>query len=216
MVKLSFNSENTFCISLHNHKDRWQIMLDRFARLKMEVTRFQASTEENELDGTFSNSLNSLQKCCANSHIRLWKQILRSDSEYALILEDDACFDKGWVQKLDTIVVDENWDAIFLNCSEPIEPRDTWIVTHEQYLTGGYIISKKGVRRILEMFDDCYYSSDWMTSRLQCDNQCYSYFPWLVIQDGGESTIGSDVTADHAKVVRLLDEICYSMDNYII
>jgi hypothetical protein len=44
----------------------------------------------------------------------------------------------------------------------------------------------------------------------------YSYFPWLIIQEGDESTIGSGVEADHAKVVRCLGEIGYELANYVI
>jgi hypothetical protein len=84
-------------------------------------------------------------------------------------------------------------------------------------LTGGYIISYAGAKRVLEMFSNCYYSSDWMTSRLQTLGRCYSYFPWLIIQEGLDSTLkkeGETHDADHAKVVRCLGEIGYDMSNY--
>jgi hypothetical protein len=83
-------------------------------------------------------------------------------------------------------------------------------------LTGGYIISQKGARRILSLFDGYYGSSDWMTTRLQLEGHSYSYFPWLIIQEGDESTIGSGVDADHAKVLRCLSAVEYSLDNYLI
>jgi hypothetical protein len=66
------------------------------------------------------------------------------------------------------------------------------------------------------MFENNYASSDWMTSRLQMRWNSYSYFPWLIIQEGDESTIGSGVEADHAKVIRCLKEANYSLENYLI
>ena len=56
-----------------------------------------------------------------------------------------------------------------------------------------------------------------MTTRLQTMGRSWSYFPWLIIQEGFESTIGSGVEADHAKVVRLLGDIGYSLEeNYVV
>ena len=55
-----------------------------------------------------------------------------------------------------------------------------------------------------------------MTTRLQLNNHSYSFFPWLVIQEGNYSLIQEKVPdEDYAKVVRCLKEINYSLDNYI-
>ncbi len=104
---------------------------------------------------------------------------------------------------------------IFLNASEPITPKDTWVKAHEQYLTAGYVISLQSAEIILRDFGNCFYSSDWMTSRDQIYGHSYCYFPWLIIQEGIDSTIGSNLDQDREKVVRCLKEIDYSLDNYI-
>jgi len=217
-----FNSKNTFCISVLTNTERWSRMEQRFNELNMSVTRFQASTPDdilkNKNNNLFASQLNIGQKCCALSHFRLWEQIFLSGLEYALIIEDDARFDKDWIHKLQIItrIIDGDWDAIFLNCSEPIDPAFTWKKINEQYLTGAYIISKKGVINVLKMYYHTICASDWMTSRLQDRGNCYSYFPWLVIQDGTESTIGSNFNADHQKVVLCLKNINYSLEgNYV-
>ncbi len=54
-----------------------------------------------------------------------------------------------------------------------------------------------------------------MTSRDQIYGHSYCYFPWLIIQEGIDTTIGSKFDADREKVVRCLNEINYSIDNYI-
>ena len=223
-----FNKTNTFCISLYSNNIRWKKMEERFSQLKMEVTRYRA-TAPNDIvcHNQFASHLNIGQKCCAFSHMRLWEHILMSGMNYALIIEDDARFNKQWKNKLNDLMdhIDEEWDAIFLNCSDVVEPTFTWKKVNEQYLTGGYIISKKGVAKILSMFSQTIYASDWMTSRLQTLGNCYSYFPWLIVQDGAESTIGSDYNADHRKVLRCLGSIIstpdtvsseqYLEDNYV-
>jgi GR25 family glycosyltransferase involved in LPS biosynthesis len=221
-MKFSFNETNTFCISLLSNKERMERMAGRFNKLDMNVSIFPATCPDeidNIYDTLFAPHLSVGQRCCAYSHYRLWKHLLEDDAnDYMLIIEDDARFDFQWKDKLEELSLwdtdAENIHAIFLNASEPIEPAFDWTRVKEQYLTGAYILTKSGAEILLRNFEMCLFSSDWMTSRLQCYQNCYSYFPWLVIQEGIDSTIGSGVELDHAKVVSCLRDIEYSMDNY--
>jgi len=203
-----------------NNNYRWTKMQERFVKLNIEVTRFPAAVGGTEdIIDKFDNRLNNGQKGCGQSHINLWRHIIKNNLPYALVLEDDACFDINWRDKLELFtkeIDDKEWDVIFLNASEPCYPIDKWLLCKEQYLTAGYIISLKGAKTILEMFPDCFYASDWMTSRIQLYNHSYCYFPWLIIQEGNDSTIGGNLEEDHKKVVRCLNEINYGLDNYII
>lgn len=219
---LVFSRENTFCISLDNRPDRWERMQKRFDFFDMEVQRWSASTAANITDN-FVNYLNGGQRGCSQSHINIYRHIIEKDIKYALILEDDACFDILWKSKLrefSNILTEEqleNLNIILLNASEPIEPAYQWKLQTEQYLTGGYIITQKGAKWILDYFRNCFFSADWMTTRLQLyGGNSYSYFPWLIIQEGIDSTIGQQCEADHNKVVRCLEEIGYSIENHYI
>lgn len=219
--QFTFNKQNTFCISLESANDRWQRMQTRFDFFNMTVTRFLACDKEADLNVPFADYLSIPQKCCAQSHINIYKMMRETNMEYALILEDDACFDLDWLNKLNLIHSnlsfhdDKDWHAIFLNASEPITPINSWVLCQEQYLTAGYVISLNGANYILNYFENCFYSSDWMTTRLQLNGHCYSYFAWLIIQEGKESSIGSNYTADRKKVEDCLRAISYSLDNYI-
>jgi GR25 family glycosyltransferase involved in LPS biosynthesis len=217
---MEFNKNNTFCISLMSNTDRWSRCESRFNILGLEVTRWPAACCEEDFISPIAPYLNTGQKGCSQSHINIWNHIIEKGLEYALVLEDDACFDKSWREKIDLFCMmneDQEWHAVFLNASEPIIPHDTWVKCYEQYLTAGYIISLAGAKQLISDFGNCFYSSDWMTSRLQYHNHCYCYFPWLIIQEGKDSTIGQNLEADHAKVVRCLEEIDYSLsDNYVI
>ena len=104
---------------------------------------------------------------------------------------------------------------IFLNASESVAPTFNWTKASEQYLTAGYIISLKSAEIILKDFKDCYFSADWMTSRDQIYGHSYVYFPWLIIQEGKDSSIQENYDTDHQKVFKLLSDINYSLDNYI-
>jgi|688.fasta_scaffold131282_2 GR25 family glycosyltransferase involved in LPS biosynthesis len=211
-MRFVLNASNTFCISLDS---RWPRMSARLGALGIECERWIASTPDQVVD-RFAGYLNGGQRACGQSHVNVWRMIVERGLEYALILEDDAMFANDWREKLDLLsgVDDPEWDAVFLNASEPIIPEDTWVVAREQYLTGAYIISQRGAQCLLEWYANEFASSDWMTSRLQTRGHSYSYFPWLVIQEGLDSTIGSGVEADHAKVVRCLGE--ERMKNYCL
>jgi GR25 family glycosyltransferase involved in LPS biosynthesis len=214
----AFDSSNTFCISLESKADRWERMTTRFQHFNMDVFRWIASTPDT-LSDSFHPSLNPYQKACAQSHIKIWKHMVEKGIPYALILEDDAMFDNAWKSKLDefsnTEFMKSDWDLIMLNCSESENELFTWVNCKEQYLTGGYIISLQGAGKVLNQFNGWFCASDWMITRLQLYGRSYTYFPWLVIQEGFESTIGSGVVDDHAKVLRLLHGVDYPIENYV-
>jgi GR25 family glycosyltransferase involved in LPS biosynthesis len=218
-MSFHFDRNNSFCISLYSQPDRWNKMENRFKQFNLDVTRFKAVSELDEIDIPFASHLSPTQKYCAQSHVNLWRHVIDKNIPYILIIEDDACFDIKWKEKLDlfsTQINDPDLDAIFLNSSEPLELTDIWTIADEQYLTGGYVLTNKGAKLLLESFSKCYFTSDWMTSRLQKNRHSYTYFPWLIIQEGNETTIGSCVVEDHKKVIRCLDNIEYDMSNYII
>jgi len=218
-VKQSFHFDinNTFCISLDSAPERWSHMCSRFREHNMNVVRWIASTPDN-LTEKFADYMNPGQRACAQSHFYIWRHMVSENLPYALILEDDAMFDHQWFSKLSEMIVDVGeWDAIFLNASEAITPAYQWTLVTDQYLTGGYVLSLEGAKRLLGMFSGELWGADWMTTRLQTMGRSWSYFPWLIIQEGFESTIGSGVEADHAKVVRLLGDIGYSLEeNYVV
>jgi glycosyl transferase family 25 len=214
---MKFTKDNTFCISLLTATMRQERMQQRFRHFGMEVTGWMAATPDTCTDA-FHGAMRPSEKACAQSHINIWRHMVQADLEYALILEDDACFDKEWQLKLEQFsdkVLDPEWNVIMLNASESMKPIHTWLRSMEQYLTAGYVLSQHGARQLLERFKGNFCSSDWMLTRLQQDGHSYCYFPWLIIQEGLESTIREDCSPDREKVVRLLKEIDYDLDNYI-
>ena len=213
-MSFRFDKSNAFCISLLSKPERWARMETRFSYFGLECNRWIASTPS-EVTDVFYNHLNDGQRACGQSHINVWRHIVANDLPYALVLEDDAMFDKDWMSKLPNREENCDWDLFMLNASEPMTPQGRWLTVQDQYLTGGYIISRTGAEHLLNSFAGSYASSDWMTSRLQCRGRSYSYFPWLIIQEGTESTIGSGYEADHDKVVQCLGEAGYDICNYI-
>lgn len=228
----NFTESNVFCIILENNP-RELNMIERMKQINLPYTKWVASTPDTLTDNFNTeidkHSNSKLVKACAQSHINIWRHIINNNIEYALVLEDDACFDKDWKNKLEKFKTDveennediediknnSNWDCILLSASEPLHTLNKWLPVTWQYSTIGYIISNKGAKWILEEFKDCFNRSDHMTLALQNQGKCYSYFPWLVIQDGLNSTIGSDIDFDNNKLFTNLEKINYSLDNYV-
>lgn len=206
-----FDHNNSFCISLLT-SDRRGRMVDRFKKLNMDVTLWDASTPSEVVD-IFSGNFKQTVKACAQSHINIWRYIIDNNIEYALILEDDACFDKNWKDKLDmNDIHDNNWNIFFLNFEHPLPIMNKWVPVTNQWLTGGYIISLSGAKQLINKFNNKFLPSDGMTSKL---DHCYAFYPWLVIQECLESSLGNDVKRVNDIVNTSLNKISYSRDNYI-
>lgn len=212
-----FNKNNTFYITLEHALQRQERMKKRFQHFEMEVTQWIASTPSTLID-SFQPSMTLNERACAQSHMNIWKHMISNGMEYAFIMEDDACFDKDWKKKLDQCtndIKDDDWDMMLLNASESMTITDTWATAKDQYLAAGYVLSQKGAQRLMDMFRGAYCSSDWMMTRLQLRGHSYCYFPWLIIQEGISSFLRTDCGPDRNKVVRLLTEISYDVENYI-
>lgn len=218
-----FNGQNAFCIHVESCPERWQRMQQRLQKIDLQVTQFRATTPsdmqriEQYEKQRFYKKTTTLQRCCAYSHVRLWRLIVQRNLPYALVLEDDAQFDKEWRVKLDLLSSEPDFDpttfeTVMLNASNPAT-KNKWSKASQQFLTGGYIISLAGAQRLLQMFPDGWNTSDYMVSRLHSAGKSWVYFPWLIIQEGKESTIGSNVEFDHRVYMRMLERIGYDWRN---
>jgi GR25 family glycosyltransferase involved in LPS biosynthesis len=187
--------------------------------------------------------LNNGEKACAQSHVEIMKDFLKSDQNYLMILEDDMKFRKDWIdiinQKLNTINnEDPDWHCLFLYTTEglkhyseanagiPMNEEDKkmmhiWRPIQEHYSSASMIFSRKGVEALFSNYNDHvgYHKSDWMTWCLQYKGHCYGIFPWLMCIDGTESSLvqnakSMDEDPDFRKAMKLLKEVDYSYENY--
>jgi len=220
-TNFNFNSQNTFCISLENRNDRWTNFTYRANCLNFEVSRWKASTVNDVVD-IFLDKLTPIEKACGQSHLNIWKHIVENNMNYAFILEDDALFDQHMFNKLlelSSIIKTHNvkWDAIFLNALSVMPLNlNVWRKSHMQYLCGGYILSYQGAKFMLDSYKDRYECSDHMTLLLQNQGNCYTYFPWLIIQQNLDSNIQNKTHLNYIDnlVKTQLELANYSLDNY--
>jgi GR25 family glycosyltransferase involved in LPS biosynthesis len=217
-----------FCINVDTSTDRWERMKSRSKKMGITIERWAGATPMTLGTLQYASYLSNTQRACAKSHYDIWNYIVQNNIPVTLILEDDAVFRCDSIdilnKRLDTIgTLDSEWDMLVLNASEEALPTETWVKAQKQFLTGGYILSLRGATELLNLSRPTLYASDWMTNLLQRRGHSYTYFPWLVIQDGEDSLIRnvkkidgeSGLTADWNKVVRLLTKYNYPLEeNY--
>lgn len=217
--KFEFTERNTFVINLETSIERLKNIDKRLTHFNIKYTRWNASTPDTVTDVFAKKYITDTEKGCAQSHIHIWRHIVKNNIDYALILEDDAVFDKQWLEKLQLFcdtVEDDLWDGVFMDISEPIYPIHTWGIVKPGWCTGGYILSKKGATTLLKTFKNKYSIADFMTRRLQEYNHSYSYFPYLIIQEGISSTISENNNSNNNKnTYTTLKSINYSLNNYL-
>ena len=210
-----------YCINIEKCKDRLLAMQKRIPNL----IRWNAITPESELFNNNSSfgyktyhNMKPFEKGCAISHYSLWKYLLDNNIDMALILEDDVVFRSGWETILMNGIKSKLlWNMFMLNSSEDAKINNQWVLSKNQWLTGGYLISKNGLKWLVENFKNELYPSDYMLVQMQNKtNLCFVLFPWLAVQEGKDSTIQNQdhVDADHQKVVRLLNTTTIKFEDY--
>jgi GR25 family glycosyltransferase involved in LPS biosynthesis len=189
----------------------------RLKRYGVDFTFFDAC-EPTDVRGTFDAHLSPTQRACTYSHLQVMRRLLESGAEAALILEDDILFRSDWLSIVNTKcrlleTEDPQWDAVFLNVSEPYDVLEQWHVARRQCLAGAYILRKSAAEWILSRSAkyDCI---DWMTQLLQERGHSYTYYPWLAIQQGEDTFNGTNVSADWEKVKRCLKASEFGLHHY--
>ena len=96
---------------------------------------------------------------CALSHLNLWKELVNSNKNYYIIMEDDITFCNDFKNKLNTINFNDK-DLVFLGYhmfkkdrkgySEELKPLDKHL-----YIGGtfGYIINKTGAQKMIDFIE---------------------------------------------------------------
>lgn len=161
----------TFVVNMDRRADRWESFMQKAELIGLKnYTRFAA------IDGNTLTSTRQLRRLfdpndyhwtrgvigCALSHMKLWIELLHSDDEAYIILEDDIRFDKDYCNKVKLArASNTNWDVIFLGTSrrqQQVASAPMKIVRKNlaecfKYTFGGtigYIIKKTAVPKLLD------------------------------------------------------------------
>lgn len=99
------------------------------------------------------------EKGCYASHIYAWRQLLASDAQAMVVLEDDVCLHADFAQVIQSLVrIEQPWDMIKLvgREQEKVRAQRPLAAGHQliQYqrvpsLTAAYVISRTGAQKLL-------------------------------------------------------------------
>ena len=201
-------------INLKRDIEKWKLFTNQFKPTPhLKFTRFDA------IDGTqVVNNINISSICndvicnngiigCAQSHISLWKQLLESDSNYYIIMEDDAQFDikklECALNTIDKYLNDKDNLIISLMCvgpfctvgSEHQIGNYSAIASLFPLCTTAYIITKGAARYLLnEMNNTVNYHIDFEIAKHLLLSKDVTYLvitPNIVTARDVDSSIGS-------------------------
>jgi GR25 family glycosyltransferase involved in LPS biosynthesis len=89
---------------------------------------------------------------CWLSHVSLWRSILESDAECALIFEDDAVMARNIGDHLKDLRPPRDWDIVLLGymCNECDErPHDDMLQVKRFFGLHGYVIHRRGIKKFV-------------------------------------------------------------------
>lgn len=166
-----------WCINLERRSDRKEKMESKNIGLPINFYKAVDGKElklTDKLEYMFRNNNHGYRRAvigCALSHINLWKQLLESDQDCYLIIEDDIEFADNFKEKYSHAfaqVEGKDWDYLYLGFTiyndkkKPIE-KELWnekfpsVKPFDHYFYGagffGYVISKSGAQKMLEYID---------------------------------------------------------------
>ena len=170
-----------FVINLKKSKDRFQNISKNLKSLNIPFERFDAVYGQELFDEEIKENTTFIGRnflCnrgiigCAMSHIELWKSFKKSDDDFVLISEDDIEYKKDFpkiFKDVDKIYNKVKFDILSLNCSILIKEQlgepifvDNYKITKPLFplTTASYIVSKKGVKKLLKIFKKVHYHID--------------------------------------------------------
>jgi glycosyl transferase family 25 len=170
-----------FVINLKKSKDRFQNISKNLKSLNIPFERFDAIYGQELFEDEIKENTTFIGRnflCnrgiigCAMSHIELWKSFKKSDNDFILISEDDIEYKKGFskiFKDVDKIYKKVNFDILSLNCSILLKEQigesisvDDYEITKPLFplTTASYIVSKKGVKKLLKKFKKINYHID--------------------------------------------------------
>jgi len=187
----------TYVINLESRKDRWESITNFASAAGLPIkklTAFPASDVDMNMHRYGTRTRNAAAIACSLSHIKLFREAISKGYKKVFVLEDDAMFDSDLYEQLDRIYernqeILEDFDVLYLGAGSKYPPvilNEDLALSQYTLLTHAYIISERGMLRMLEFVDLMYdgkmpYTIDvFFATDLQPFNQTYQLNEFIV------------------------------------
>jgi hypothetical protein len=144
-----------YCIHLERRPDRKASVQEEFEREGLDVEFFPGT--DGRLLAPDGLLISKSEWGCADSHIRVWRDIVAKGHEMALVLEDDVRLIPNFKSKLESILIEasiyiQNWDFInagtIIPFEMPLEHVAPSIYRGPSYGGHCYLMSLEGAKKV--------------------------------------------------------------------
>lgn len=187
---MEFTELYKFVISLPSRGDRRQVFRDQAINEAIGDYEFVPGV----LNGAYQGKLRKEQYGCKFSHKTLIGSFVAADIPQGLVLEDDALFVEGIVNKFNEWIkeVPDDWDMIYLGAHnhKPLVMVSEHVGRCVYSLsTVGYIVRNTAYKLITELLEQDKVLDMIYALEVQPRLKCYCFKPNLVVQASGWSDI---------------------------
>jgi len=160
---------------------------------------------------------------CAMSHIKTWKEFLKTDADYAIIFEDDVVFEKNFKNELKDIIKisPKEYDILYLGCFGCNNQINIFTYVSSivglinlnnyklnkfinkpvvAYATHSYIVSRNGANKLLKYIEGNISNHiDFQINKLMINNKInvYALNKRIVYQTSTDETQSSNNSNNH-------------------
>jgi GR25 family glycosyltransferase involved in LPS biosynthesis len=186
-----------YCINLERSPERREIVQAEFEREGLDVTFFRATDGKVEApDGLF---ITKSEWGCADSHIRVWRDMVENGHEMAIVFEDDITLSPNFTSKLHDILdeLPNDWDYVNIGTTDGVyinfRKYSENLVVGQALNTHAYIISLK-CAKMWAQWDPKYLKNQIDVFIVNYPSNNFHVPVALALQKGGASDIGSHLS----------------------
>ena len=167
-----YDISNMYIINLDRDYEKFNSLKRDLDKNNYNYTRFSAidgktiSPNNKTLKKYFGNykvKYSNGQKCCSLSHLSVWNKIMKSNTKYNIIIEDDVILPKNLYEKINICLkqLPIDWDFLFLggnkiigkkysrNIIKPLKKSNKNKKVDGNYGTFAYVINSKNIKSII-------------------------------------------------------------------
>ncbi len=205
---------DVYVINMDRNPERLDFMTERLNSLGIEFKRVEAvdgsALSEEYIDEFREESKRPTgwklgQIGCFLSHREVWKQIVASDKEYAVVFEDDLHIadsiknifsDLSWIPRdADVVRLENTTNWVRMKKVGKVQQRDLCLLNSDSWCTGAYIVSQKAADFLIKQDRSLWLPSDTYMfskslSKVARELKTYQLNPGLVCQDKYSENVG--------------------------
>ena len=219
-----------YVVNLKNDLDRRKNIINEIEKQNIKNYEIIDAIDGNELSEQELNNLSYKDKNlinpwnikmspsqvgCALSHIKIYKKFIKTDHNYALILEDDAVFIKSFNEDLKKLIlknITHKKQILLLSelkefFSKPIDKNNSYEIVNvtNAFFTHSYIINKEAAKSIIKFnYPVKTIADNFVFFKIYCGIKITGLNPYLVDQDNKnfKTTIFKETKTEKVFLIR--------------